>query len=95
MACLQQEKYFRIFFTETLVHSTGKRFICARVDTPKDAFLILFGLQSFWVIQLRTMEEGRLQEDNNFQLLVKELRAFIRLCIIRSVIKGRNEIILN
>ena len=61
------------------------------MNTPKDESLELFGQQSLMTIQMQIMEEARLQGDNNFQLLVEELQVFIRLCIIRGVIKGRDE----
>ena len=66
------------------------RFICARVNPSKDKFMELFGQQSLMTIQMQTMEEARLQGDNNLQLSVEKLQGFIRLCIIRGVIKGRN-----
>ena len=40
---------------------------------------------------MQTMAEARLQGDNNFQFSVEELQTFIGLCIIRGVIKGRDE----
>ena len=43
------------------------------------------------MIQTRTLEEGKLQNDDEFQLSIDQLRAFDGLCIIRGVIKGRNE----
>ena len=67
------------------------RFICAHVNIPKDSFLELLGQQSHMTIQMQTMEEARLQGDNNFLLLIEELQAFIGLCIIQSVIKVRDE----
>ena len=68
-----------------------KRFIRARVDTAPDIFFELFGQQSFSMIQERTLEEAKLQNDDEFQLSINELYAFVGLCIVRGVIKGRNE----
>ena len=60
-----------------------KQFIRARVDTPSDIFLKSFGQQSSLMIQKRTLEEAKLQENDEFQLLIKELYAFIGLLITR------------
>ena len=68
-----------------------KRFIRARVDTASDIFFELFGQQSFSMIQARTLEKAKLQNDDEFQLSIDELHAFVGLCIIRGVIKGRDE----
>ena len=43
------------------------------------------------MIQARTLEEVKLQNDDEFQLSIDERHALIGLCIIRGVIKGRDE----
>ena len=42
-------------------------------------------------IQKRTLEEVRLRGDTKFELSVEEMHAFIGLCLIRGVQKGRDE----
>ena len=71
-----------------ILHQQGgtKRFIRARVDTVPDIFFELFGQQSFSMIQAQTLEEAKLQNDDEFQLSIDELHAFVGLCIIRNVI---------
>ena len=78
-----------------ILHQQGgtKRFIRARVDTAPDIFFELFGEQSFSMIQVRTLEEAKLQTDDEFQLSIDELHAFVGLCIIRGAIKGRYELL--
>ena len=76
-----------------ILHQQGgtKRFIWARVDTAPDIFFELFGQQSFSMIQARTLEKAKLQNDDEFQLSIDKLHAFVGLCIIRGEIKGRVE----
>ena len=76
-----------------ILHQQGgtKRFIRARVDTAPDIFFELFGQQSFLMIQARTLEKAKLHNNGEFQLSIDELHAFVSLCIIRGVIKGRDE----
>ena len=77
-----------------ILHQQGgtKRFIRARVDTvPVINFFELFGQQSFSMIRAQILEEAKLQNDGEFQLSIDELHAFVGLCIIRGVIKGRDE----
>ena len=42
------------------------------------------------MIQARTLEEAKLQNDEEFQLLIDELHAFVNLCIIGGVITDRD-----
>ena len=49
------------------------------------------GQQSFAVIQARTLEEAKLQNEDEFQISIDELHAFVGFCIVRGVIKGRDE----
>ena len=44
-----------------------------------------------WNIQKYTVAEAKRQRNNNFELSIDELRAFIGLCINRGVTKGRDE----
>ena len=64
-----------------ILHQRGgtKHFIRARVDAPPDIFLELFGHQSSSMIQKRTLEEAKLQGNDEFQLSTDELYAFIGL----------------
>ena len=43
------------------------------------------------MIQQRTVAEARRQGNNDFDVSEQELKAFIGLCIIRGVVKGRDE----
>ena len=76
-----------------ILHQQGgtKRFIPAPVDTAPDIFFELFGQQSFSMMQAGTLKEAKLQNDDEFQLSIDELHAFVDLCIIRGVIKVRDE----
>ena len=76
-----------------ILHQQGgtKRFIPARVNTAPDIFIELFGQQSFSMIPAWTLEGAKLQNDDQFQLSIDELHAFVGLCIIRGVIDGRDE----
>ena len=68
-----------------------KQFIRAGVDRLLDIILELLGHQSVSMIQNRTLEEATLQGDTEFQTSIEKLHAFIGLCIVRGVIKGRGE----
>ena len=67
--------------------SGATKFIHNHVDTSTDVFQELLGMSS----QKYTVAEAKRQGNNNFELSIDELKAFLRLCIIRGVIKGRDE----
>ena len=67
------------------------RFIRNRVDTSTDVFQELLDTSSLLNIQNYTVAEAKRQGNNNFELSIEELKAFLGLCIIRGVIKGRDE----
>ena len=78
---------------QNILHQQGgtKQFIRARVGTPSDIFLELFGQQFSSMIQKRTLEEEKRQENDEFQLSIEKPHALIGLSIIRGVIKDRDE----
>ena len=78
---------------ENIVRAQGgaTRFILNRVDTSKDVFEELLGISSLLNIQKYTVAEAKRQGNNTFDLSIDELKAFLGLCIIRGVIKGRDK----
>ena len=77
---------------ENIVRAQGgaTRFIRNRADTSTDIFQELLGMNSLLNIQKYTVAEAKRQGNNNFQLSVDDLKAFLGLCKIRGVIKGRD-----
>jgi len=72
-----------------------KRFILARVNDEKDVFQELWGHQNFENVMHFTLAEAQRQEDEAFSLSKNELTAFFGLCILRGVLKGRDEPLFN
>ena len=78
---------------ENIVCTQGgaTRFILNRVDTSTDVFQELLGMKSLLNIQKYRVAEAKRQKNNNFELSIDELKTFLGLCIIRGVIKARDE----
>ena len=75
-----------------LHHRPGpKQFILLRVDDTTDVFLELFGHENLVSIVEYTLKEAKRQGDDKFSFCVQKLKAFLGLCIIRGVLKGKNE----
>ena len=80
-------------YIENIVRAQGgaTRFFRNRIDTSTDVFQELLGMNSLLNIHKYTVAEAKRQGNNNFELSIDELKAFLGLCIIRGVIKGRDE----
>ena len=78
---------------ENIVRAQGDatKFIRNRFDTLADLFQELLGMNSLLNIQKYMVAEAKRQGNNNFELPIDELKAFLGLCIIRGVIKGREK----
>ena len=72
-----------------------KQFILARVDNAKDVFQELWGHRNIEHIMEFTIAEARRQGDSEFSLRKEELDAFFGLCLLRGVLKGRDEPLTN
>ena len=68
-----------------------KRFILARVNNEIDVFQELWGQKNIQNILKFTLSEAQRQGDVAFSLSKDELYAFLGLCILRGVLKGRDE----
>ena len=67
------------------------RFILNYVDTSRDAFEELLGKNSLLNIEKYTVAKSKRQGNNNLELSIDQVEAFLGLCIIHNVIKGRDE----
>lgn len=67
------------------------RFILNYVDTSRDAFEELPGNNSLLNIEKFTAAKSKRQGNSNLELSIDEVEALLGLCIIRGVIKGRDE----
>ena len=65
--------------------------ILSRVDTVLDVFKELWGHQNFESTLRFTKAEALLQGNTKFSIFKLELEAFLGLCLLRGVFKGRNE----
>ena len=68
-----------------------KQFIFPRVSTVLGVFKELWGHQNFECILRFTIAEALRQGNTTFSISRQELDAFIGLCLLRGVLKGRNE----
>ena len=77
---------------ENIVRAQGgaTRFIRNRVDTSADVFQERLGMNSLLNIQKYMVAAAKRQENNNIEPSIDELKAFLGLCIIRGMIKGRD-----
>ena len=71
-----------------------KQFIFARVNDEKNVFQELWGHQNFENVMHFTLAEAR-REDEAFFLSKVKFTAFFGLYILRGVLKGRDEPLLN
>ena len=73
-----------------VLHVRGgpKQLIMNRADSFLDVFFEIWGHSTLNIILQKTIEEARRQGD---QLSMDELHAFLGWCLIRGVIKGRDE----
>ena len=69
----------------------AKQFILNRVDTYSDIFFELLGQNTLDIIVEKTVQEAERQGNKDFLLSRQEMVAFLGLCLIRGVIKGRDE----
>ena len=67
------------------------RFILNYVDTSRDAFEELLGKNSLLNVEKDTVAKSKRQGNNNLELSIDQVEAFLGLCIIHNVIKGRDE----
>ena len=72
-----------------------KRFILACVNDEKDKFQELWGHQNFENVMHFTLAETRREGDEAFSLSKDEFTAFFGLCILRDVLKGKDEPLFN
>ena len=72
-----------------------KRFILARVNDEIDVFQELWGHQNSENVMHFTLAEARREGDKAFSLSKDEFTAFFGLCILRGVLKGRDEPLFN
>lgn len=79
--------------TENIIRLEGgpTQYILQRTDTISDIFIELFDSRNMDDIVKYTNAEAATHGQNNFNLDVIELKAFIGLCLARGVTKGRNE----
>ena len=72
-----------------------KRFILACVNDEKDVFQELWGHQNFGNVMHFTLAEAQREGDEAFSLSKDEFTAFFGLCILRGVLRGRDELVFN
>ena len=75
--------------------SSTKRFILTRVNDEKDVFQELWENQNFENVMHCTLAEALREGDEAFSLSQDEFTAFFGLCVLRGVLKGRDEPLLN
>ena len=67
------------------------RFILNRVDNEEDIFIELLGHDNILRILDFTRAEAKRQGNDEFEISENDLYAFFGLCIIRGVLRGKNE----
>ena len=72
-----------------------KQFILARLGTVLDVFKELWAHQNLECILRFTKAEALRQGNTDFSITKQELNAFFGLCLLRGVMKGRNEPLLS